>query len=125
MGDPLKLNGGRTAWSLSLTKSTNNEASQFSMGWVTGAITGHPNEPDLKLRGITSTIYSWGIAGAEDSVISNFPFGDWGYDGRRGHSGGNIIGALQSGNQVTFYLYNRGDNVADGSVSLTLCTTAC
>jgi hypothetical protein len=53
----------------------------------------------------------------------DFPFYHWG-------NGGNVVGAAQAGNQLVFHLFNMGgytggDNIEDGSVSLTLCATAC
>jgi hypothetical protein len=106
----------RTAWSLALISGP--DATQFSMGWVTGSITGHPNESSLKARSITTTAYSWGIAGSESFLTYDFPFQSWG-------DRGNVVGAAQSGNQVMFHLFSNFDNIEDGSVSLTLCATVC
>jgi hypothetical protein len=112
-------NTTRTAWSMAFVSGP--DATQFSMGWVTGPITGHPNESSLKARRITTTAYSWGIVGSENEPpgYTSFPFYTWGTN--RGH----VVGAAQAGNQVVFHLFSDLDNIEDGSVSLTLCATVC
>lgn len=109
-------NTTRTAWSLALV--TGPDASQFSMSWVKGPVTGHPNVSSLKARNITSRAYSWGIVGAEDWVSTSFPFYKWGDNGY-------VVGVAQAANQVVFYLFSNLDDIVDDSVSLTLCTMAC
>ena len=114
-------NTTRTAWSLAFVSGL--DTTQFSMGWVTGPIVGHPNQPSLALLKITTTAYSWGIVGSGSVKEFDFPFYNW-------HNGGHVVGAAQAGNQVVFHLfkaggYSGGDNIEDGSVSLTLCATVC
>lgn len=117
VGGPSVIPGTtRTAWSLALISGP--DATQFSIGWVTGPIAGHPNQASLTARSITSTAYSWGIAGAETYISSSFPFYFWG-------DYGNVVGAAQAGNQISFHLFSNSDNIEDDSVSLQLCTTAC
>ncbi len=91
------------------------------MGWVTGPITGHPNQSSLKASQITTTAYSWGIVGSEQSIGYErllFPSLQWGNHGY-------VVGAAQAGNQVVFHLFTNLDNIEDKSASLTLCETVC
>jgi hypothetical protein len=105
----------RTTWSLAFV--TGADASQFSMSWVTGPITGHPNQSSLTARSITTTAYSWGIVGAVSPISGLFPFNGW--------LNANVVGAAQAGDQLVLHYFKAGDNIEDASVSLTYCTTAC
>lgn len=111
----------RTAWSLAFTSGS--QAKQFSASWTTGPIAGHPNQSSLGRIKMTSTAYtgySWGIAGNVAYISSDFPFDEWGNQG-------NVIGAVQAGEQVVLHLFKIGDedSVEDDSVSLVRCAAAC
>lgn len=105
----------RTAWSLTLIKSANNTLYNFSLNWITGPIAGHPIEAMLTSNKLTSTAYSWGTVGT-GGFPAGYTFSYW--------LTNNIVGAIQTGNQLTLHYYlNHGNNVEDGSASLTYCPT--
>ena len=111
VSSPGVLPSGRTSWAI--TKSPHSTCNDtFDASWVTGPITGHPHQAKLKNAGITYSGYSWGNVGQSDYVsIGEFPFGwDAGY----------IIGAEQTGNQLTLHLF-FSDNVEDSNAVFTLC----
>ncbi len=99
----------RTMWSLVFVSGP--DATQLSMSWVTGPITGHPNQSSLTVRNITSTAYSWGIIGDAKYLSSNFPFYGWG-------NGAYVVGAAQAGTQLILNAFSNLDNIVDDSVSL-------
>lgn len=101
VGGPGPAPAGRTSWSLTTGSIS------FHVSWITGPIKGHPNEAQLRTAGINYSGYSWGTVGS--SQIGSF-------------RSGNIIGAVQTGNQLV--LHNFGsDNIEDTSLVFTLCAT--
>jgi len=107
----------RTAWSLILIAAPAGlSLFNFSLNWITGVIAGHPIEAMLKKDGLTTTNYSWGTVGTNGLNNSTWNFSGWPVSA--------IVGAIQSGNQLSIHLYkNDVNNVEDGSVSLLYCPT--
>ena len=105
----------RTAWSLTLVAAPTGIKPNFSVNWITGSIAGHPIESVLTYNKIVSAAYSWGLMGT-NSFGGGEAFSYW-YTN-------SVIGANQAGNQLVLHLYyNNGNNLEDGSVSLTYCPT--
>ena len=115
VGGPNVAAGGRTSWSL----AANPSASGFyaSVAWTTGPVVGHPNQAGLNLRSITSTAFSWGTIGAHNDFSSSLPFYIW-YNG-------DVVGASQTGNNLSLHLFHNLDAVEDSTMTLIFCSTAC
>jgi hypothetical protein len=97
---------------LILTKAgPGNTTGTSSISWVTGCVAGHPNQPSLEARNITSSAYSWGLAGHTALVVTTFPFYDW--------DNATVVGAAQAGNQLIISHFEDLHNIADHSASLT------
>ena len=108
----------RTAWSLIMIAApTGSNLVDFSLNWITGVISGHPIEAMLKKDGLTTTNYSWGTVGANGiNNIYGVNFAGWPVSA--------IVGAIQSGNQLSIHLYNNdANNVEDGFAALLYCPT--
>jgi hypothetical protein len=119
---PSPISGtNRSAWSISLVKAYDNRSNaSFSTSWITGPISGHPDENLLTTDGITSTEYSWGVMGANNFCGSSFTpcgGGPW--------STGNVIGASQAGNNLTIHLFQNasGNSRETSNVTLMYCPT--
>jgi hypothetical protein len=105
VGAPGIVGGGRVSGSLA---STTNCYSILSASWVSGSISGHPNEAALRAAGITFQGYSWGIVG---EVGQNWEIDGW--------AAGDIIGVIQSGRQLVIHNFGK-DNTEDRSAVFTL-----
>jgi hypothetical protein len=121
LSGPGVLSGGRTSWSLLLTKPSAScgAACQLQANWFTGPIAGHPLQARLTLQNITSTTanYSWGtVNGSKASLLSVC----------NGSSGvaSDIVGFVQSGNQLGLHGFCAGNNLETHLLTLNLCTTA-
>jgi hypothetical protein len=107
-------NGGRISGSIQRINIFQGAGSAdisdvFNASWTSGPINGHPDEAKLKAAGITSTAYSWGVMGTAGAFTKG-----------SGWRAGDIIGAIQTGNQLT--LVNFGDdNKSDASLTFDLC----
>jgi hypothetical protein len=115
-GPAVVTDSNRSAWSIALVSSPKTESSQFSLNWITGTVTKHPNQASLNQRKITSTAFSWGTMG-ENQSNGNFPFYNW--------DASQVIGANQAGNQLILHYYWYDDSIEDASVSLLRCDTTC
>lgn len=112
VGGPGAVSGGRTSWSILLTKKcTSCTSAALSGSWTTGPIAGHPIAPTLKAQGITSTGFSWGTV----TSINN---------GGLYYCEGDAVGAAQSGNVLSLNGYCDHTSVQTTVLSLSLCTTA-
>ncbi|WP_411728103.1 hypothetical protein [Methyloglobulus sp.] len=110
VGSPGVGSGGQISGSIQRINGSNCDT--FNASWTSGPITGHPHQAKLNAAGITSTAYNWGVMGTAggQTVVSGWKAGD-------------IIGAVQTGNQLS--LVNFGvDNKADTVLAFTLCPTA-
>jgi hypothetical protein len=119
VGSPGIGPGGRAAGSINsrprLLGSSTCRTDRLSVSWVTGPIQGHPNEAALTAAGITSTTLSWGAVSVMDdncSDVNDYP----------GWENGNIIGAIQTGNQLSIHNFGN-DNAEDSVLVFTLCPT--
>jgi hypothetical protein len=92
--------GGRVTTSIQAITSTT-----LSANWVSGPIAGHPYEARLRAANITSTAQTWGIVQSSSSSIL---------------PPGAIIGAVQSGDQLTLTSFGS-DNIPDSGLTLRLC----
>ncbi len=114
VGSPGVGSGGRISGSIQRINDSNCDT--FNASWTSGPITGHPNQAKLNAAGITSTAYNWGVMGTAGTTTASS-------NGVRGWQAGDIIGAVQTGNQLS--LVNFGiDNKADTALAFTLCPTA-
>lgn len=102
------LLAGRQQASISCVWPTNPT---LSASWATGEIAGHPFEVDLRAAGIDQIAvyqnYGWGKLGSVQGVWSGCM------------ATGEIISAVQAGNQLTINGYDAG-NVQKCGVTLTL-----
>lgn len=116
VGSPGIGTGGRAAGSLNTRGGTEpcGKDGRLDASWVTGPITGHPNEAALTAAGITSTAFSWGTVAVRDSGCANIRYPGW--------ENGNIIGVIQTGNQLSIHNFGK-DNVEDSVLVFTLCPT--
>jgi hypothetical protein len=83
--------GGTTVWSLVSSSDPSVCAYPLSGTWYVGPPTNNPLAARLKKAGITSTAYSWGVAGNPSASCD--PGLNW--------SNGSIIGVSQTGNSIT------------------------
>jgi hypothetical protein len=115
---PAPIAGGRVMWRIRQeTVGANPEV--YEASWASGAVAGHPFQPQLASRTITSTIYSWGVVGAFHPITTAHVF----YPITVVNG---VVGAQQIGNQLVIHAFWNGDHIEDGSATLTLCaTTAC
>lgn len=107
LGAPGSAGGARVVASLA-------DIGQFAcpllnVSWVTGPISGHPNQQMLAEAGITFQGYSWGAVGEVGSTFSQL-----------GWAPGDIVGAAQAGNLLVIHRYGD-DSRLDSSVSFTFC----
>lgn len=103
----------RSSWSLVANGST-----QFSASWITGKISGHPNQDSLTVRNITSTAFTWGTVGVNGfQFVSGAVFNSWAPSA--------VVGVTQAGNQLVLHLFVNYDAIEDSSVALQYCNTAC
>jgi hypothetical protein len=113
VGSPGVAPGGRAAGSINFRSGTGVGSTEFchlNISWITGPIQGHPNEAALTAAGITSTALSWGTAG----VVEKRCYPGW--------ESGNIVGAIQTGDQLSIHNFGK-DNVEDSVLVFTLCPT--
>ena len=92
---PGVVTGGSTVWSLSASSAPGVCAYPVSATWYVGPLSNNALAARLKAAGITSTAYSWGVAGnpgLNNSTSCN-PGLNW--------SNGSIIGVNQTGNTLT------------------------
>lgn len=109
VGAPGILGGGRISGSIA-DSDCGLLSLAFNASWVSGPITGHPNEAVLRAAGISFQGYSWGI------------LGDVGQDWQDlGWKPGDIIGVVQSGQQLNIHNFGN-DNKENTSATFTLCT---
>lgn len=110
VGSPGVSSGGRISGSIQRITTVDDDI--FNASWTSGPITGHPFQAQLNAAKITSTAYNWGVMGTGGEYTIN-----------SGWKAGDIIGAIQTGNQLS--LVNFGvDNKADATLTFTLCPTA-
>jgi hypothetical protein len=110
VGSPGVGSGGRISGSIQ--RITCSSSNVFNASWTSGPITGHPHQAKLNAAGITSTAFNWGVMGtAGPTTVGS------------GWKAGDIIGAVQTGNQLTLQNYGV-DNKADAALVFTLCPTA-
>jgi hypothetical protein len=116
VGSPGVGPGGRAAGSINSRPRPPGgcRGDRLSVSWVTGPIQGHPNEAALTAAGITSTALSWETAAVMDDNCSDVDYPGW--------ENGNIIGAIQTGDQLSVHNFGN-DNVEDGVLVFTLCPT--
>jgi hypothetical protein len=89
--------GGATEWSLAAVSGTSYYAYPKSAAWYVGPITSNPLAARLKAAGITSTAWSYGIAG------STCGCSQWLAD--------TLIGVSQTGNALTIVSFtSNGDH---------------
>ena len=88
--------GGTTVWSLVSSSETSVCTYPLSGTWYVGPLSNNPLAARLKKVGITSTAYSWGVAG--NPGLNNSPSCNPGLN----WSNGSIIGVSQTGNSITF-----------------------
>ncbi len=110
VGAPGVGTGGRISGSISRVVTVGDD--EFSATWTSGPIAGHPNQAQLTTAKITSTAYNWGTMGTMGTYKPGPPW-----------NAGDIIGAIQSGNQVSIVNFGN-DNIADATLSFDLCPTA-
>lgn len=107
---PAVIPGGRAMWRIQQTAPA---GLVFEASWATGAVAGHPFISQLTRNKITSTLYAWGVVGANNNFnpfLLNV---------------NEVVGAQQIGNQLVFHLYDDPvSNAETGTVQLTLCATA-
>ncbi|MGH8499436.1 MAG: hypothetical protein ACRERV_11615 [Methylococcales bacterium] len=113
VGSPGVLPGGRAAASMNSRPAYC--ADGFNAAWFCGPIAGHPNEAALRSAGITSTSLCWGSVQVTNNDKSN-------YDTYPGWQTGDIIGAVQIGNQISIHNFGN-DNIENGVLVFTLCPT--
>ncbi len=83
--------GGTTVWSLVSSSDPAVCTYPLSGTWYVGPISNNPLADRLKKAGITSSAYSWGVAGNPSASCD--PGLNW--------SNGSIIGVSQTGNSIT------------------------
>ena len=115
VGGPNVAAGGRTSWSLAAVPSASGHV--VSVAWTTGPIVGHPNQASLNARAITSTAFSWGTMGASNDSSGPFQQFTW--------TNGSVVGASQTGNNLSLHLFQDLNAVEDSTTTLTFCSTAC
>ena len=86
--------GGTTVWSLVSSSDPSICTYPVSGTWYVGPLSNNPLAARLKKVGITSTAYSWGVAGNGNGPTGCNPGLNWG--------NGSIIGVSQTGNSITF-----------------------
>jgi hypothetical protein len=109
VGAPGIAGGGRIAGSIA-DSNCGLFSLIFNASWVSGPITGHPNEAVLRAAGISFQGYSWGILGDVGQDWQNF-----------GWSPGDIVGVIQAGKQLIIHNFGN-DNKEDTSATFTLCS---
>ncbi|NOU23154.1 MAG: hypothetical protein HOO93_15480, partial [Methyloglobulus sp.] len=118
VGGPGAAAGGRTSWSILLTKRCAScGGTGLSGSWTTGPIAGHPIQPTLKAQGITSTGFSWGSARA-NSIGHVWAASDLSW------CESDAVGFAQGGNVLSLNGYCDHTSVQTGVLALNLCTTA-
>lgn len=114
LSGPGTTTDGRTAWSI----QSKDGACDFSAGWTTGPIAGHPQQARLKAAGITFAGYSYGTMGKANCVA-------WPDD----FNPGDLIGVAATSGGLTVYNYTDGSGDHSTPVSsgtFTLCSaTGC
>ena len=86
--------GGTTVWSAVSSSDPSVCSNPVSGTWYVGPIANNPLAARLKKAGITSTAYSWGVAGNPNGPGGCNPGLNW--------SNGSILGVSQTGNSITF-----------------------
>ena len=107
VGAPGVVGGGRVSGSI----AESDCSVTFNASWVSGPIAGHPNEGALKVAGITFQGYSWGVLGGVDDNWQD-----------RGWDQGDLIGVVQSGQQLIIHNFGN-DNKEDTSAVFTFCSS--
>lgn len=95
----------------SIQRITDDSRDTFNAGWTSGPVTGHPLEALLTQAGVPNG-YSWGIMG----TAGNYTTGS-------GWNPGDIIGVIQTGNQLSMWNFGKG-KIPLTSLTFTLCPTA-
>jgi hypothetical protein len=91
---PGVADGGGTVWNVNAASGANGSTYPVNASWYSGAIANSPYAARLKAVGLTSTIYSYGVIGAQN-CCSNW-------------SNNDLIGVSQIGNTLTFYNFTVG-----------------
>jgi hypothetical protein len=86
--------GGTTVWSLVSSSTPSVCTYPISGTWYVGPLSNNPLAARLKKAGITSTAYSWGVAGNGNGPGGCNPGLNW--------SNGSILAVSQTGNSITF-----------------------
>lgn len=110
---------GRTNWNIVLTKFVPACAGCVFEGfWTTGPIAGHPLQPVLTTKGITSRFaYSWGTTSTN---TNHGPSAFFNCNDSR-----NVVGFAQLGNLLTLHGFcAAGSAVETNQMTLNLCTAA-
>jgi hypothetical protein len=99
---PGVTDGGATTWSMTSTTGADTCTYPSSATWYVGPIANTPVASRLKDKGITSTSWSYGVAGGVGSSCGNSTF-RW--------QPGALIGVSQTGNALTIasFTYAGGD----------------
>lgn len=92
---PGVVTGGSTVWSLIASSDPTVCTYPLSATWYVGPLSNNPLAARLKAAGISSTAYSWGVAGNPglNNTTNCNPGLNW--------SNGSIIGVSQTGNMLT------------------------
>lgn len=100
--------GGTATWSLSAAPGADAGTTPTSATWYVGPIANSPLAPRLSKAGITSTAWSYGVAGP----------------GQRYWTHGDLIGVSQTGNAVTIANFTLGSqtdfNAPQDQITFTL-----
>lgn len=102
--------GGATTWSLAASSSADVCTYPSSATWYVGPTSNNPLLARLKRLGITSTAWSYGVAGGiiggSGPCVNGSRIADnWGP--------GTLIGVSQSGNALTIASFSRGGSLDD------------
>jgi hypothetical protein len=93
--------GGATAWSISHVSGTKN-CVLTSATWYTDTGSNNPEYVRLNAAKISTTAYSFGVAGGESNCGGNY-------------GGGHLVGAMQSNNIISISSYSDGFGHADNT----------
>lgn len=96
---PGVTSGGATEWSLSATPGATGCTYPTTATWFVGSIANNPLAARLSKAGITSTSYSYGLAGSGSTC---FPGSAW--------YSGSIIGLVQNLNTITIVSFTKNSS---------------
>jgi hypothetical protein len=95
---PGVTDAGATNWTLSATTGTDSSLYPVTANWYVGPIANNPYAARIQKAGITSTLYSYGIA----ECATNCP-GNWGFNSNSGI----LIGVAQIGNTISIVSFTN------------------